>query len=256
MVDTHCHLYLPEFDADHEAMMQRAFDKNIDTFLLPNVEAATIPSMLNLVEKYPHSCFPMMGLHPCSVKENWKEEVAAIHEYLFDRPSIKFYGIGETGLDYYWSKEFLSQQKENFQLHIDWAKELSLPVIIHSRESTDDCIEMIRKNKSERLRGIFHCFSGNAEQATQITGLGFYLGIGGVVTFKNGGLDSVLNMIELDYIVLETDAPYLAPVPHRGKRNESSYLPLIAEKIAAIKKVSADEVAAITTSNAKHLFMY
>ncbi len=256
MVDTHCHLYLPEFDADRDAMLQRALDKNVDTFFLPNVDAATIERLLSLSAAFPSTCFPMIGLHPCSVKDNWKEENAIIEEYLFGTPSLKFYGIGETGLDYYWSKDFVTQQKENFQLHINWAKELSLPVIIHSRNSTDDCIDLIRKNKSDSLRGIFHCFSGDIDQARQITGLGFYLGIGGVITFKNGGLDRVLNMIDLDQVVLETDAPYLAPVPYRGKRNESSYLPLIAGKIAAIKQVSLDEVIDITTSNAKKLFAY
>lgn len=256
MVDTHCHLYLPEFDADRDAMLQRALDSDVDAFFLPNVDAATIDRLLSLAAAFPSTCFPMMGLHPCSVKDNWKEEIAIIEEYLFGKTSLKFHGIGETGLDYYWSKDFVAQQKENFQLHINWAKELLLPVIIHSRDSTDDCIDMIRKNKSDNLHGIFHCFSGDLEQARQITGLGFYLGIGGVVTFRNGGLDRVLNMIDLDHLVLETDAPYLAPVPYRGKRNESSYLPLIAGKIAAIKQVSIDAVVAITTSNAKKLFAY
>ncbi|MBK9729684.1 MAG: TatD family hydrolase [Chitinophagaceae bacterium] len=256
LIDTHCHLYLPEFDADRDAMMQRAMHTGVDGFFLPNVESGTIERMLDLRATYREKCFPMMGLHPCSVKEDWKEELKIIEDYLFRKPELQFRGIGETGLDFYWDKTFMPQQKENFQLHIDWAKELELPIIIHSRDATDACIEMIRENKSEKLSGIFHCFSGDLNQAQQIIELGFYLGIGGVVTFKNGGLDKVLEQLDLSHLVLETDAPYLAPVPHRGKRNESSYLPLIAEKIGIIKNLSTEEVASITTSNAKQVFAY
>ncbi|HUM48108.1 MAG TPA: TatD family hydrolase, partial [Chitinophagales bacterium] len=175
-------------------------------------------------------------------------------EYFFHQPEIKFWGIGETGLDYYWDKTFISTQKENFQLHIEWAKELKLPIIIHSRDATDDCIEMISKNKDERLTGIFHCFSGTLEQAKQIESLGFYLGIGGVLTFKNSGLDKVMEQLDLSHIVLETDSPYLAPAPHRGKRNESSYLKLVAEKLSAVKNLPLEEVAVITSANAKKVF--
>ncbi|MEP7128180.1 MAG: TatD family hydrolase [Chitinophagales bacterium] len=256
LIDTHCHLYLPEFDADRDAMIHRAMHAGVDAFFLPNIESATIKSMLDLTATYREKCFPMMGLHPCSVKENWKEEINNIEDYLFRKPELQFRGIGETGLDYYWDKTFVPQQKENFQLHIDWAKELQLPIIIHSRDATDDCIEMIRENKSEKLNGIFHCFSGDLNQAKQIIELGFYLGIGGVVTFKNGGLDKVLEQLDLNRIVLETDSPYLAPVPHRGKRNESSYLRLIAEKISTLKNISTEEVASVTTSNANQLFEF
>jgi len=195
----------------------------------------------------------MMGLHPCSVKENWETEIGEIENSLFDKKH-KWYGIGETGLDYYWDKTFIEKQKENFQQHIDWAKQLQLPIIIHSRDALDDCIEMIRKNKNENLRGIFHCFSGTTEQANQIMELDFYLGIGGVVTFKNGGLDKVLSEIPMDYTVLETDSPYLAPVPFRGKRNESGYLKYVVKKISEIKNISEEEVATITTRNAEKVF--
>lgn len=195
-----------------------------------------------------------MGLHPCSVKENWHDEVKKIENRLFGVSPIKYYGIGETGLDFYWDQAFIKQQKENFQIHIEWARALHLPIIIHSREATDACIEMIEENKTSALRGIFHCFSGSLEQAHRIIDLGFYLGIGGVVTFKNSGLDKVVEQLDLKHLVLETDSPYLAPVPHRGKRNESSYLNIIAEKIATIKNTKLEEVAAITSFNADKVF--
>lgn len=256
LIDTHCHLYLPEFDSDRSAMLQRALEAGIEAFFLPNVDVATIDSMLQLAASFPDECFPMMGLHPCSVNDNWQSEIAAIEDQLFKQSQVKYWGVGETGLDFYWDKTFIPKQQENFQLHIDWAKTLGLPIIIHSRNATDECIATIRKNKSGKLRGIFHCFSGNLEQAQQIIDAGFYLGIGGVATFKNGGLDSVLDKIDLSHIVLETDAPYLAPVPYRGKRNESSYLKLIAEKVSLIVEKSVEDVAAITTSNARQLFGY
>ncbi len=254
LTDTHCHLYLSEFDADRSAMVARAFSAGITKAYLPNVDASTIDPLLSLCAAYPENYMPLMGLHPCSVKENWKDEVRKIENQLFGKSGIKYWGIGETGLDFYWDQAFVDQQKENFQLHIDWAKTLRLPIIIHSREATDACIELIDKNKSSDLHGIFHCFSGSLEQAHRIIDLGFYLGIGGVVTFKNSGLDKVVEQIDLKHLVLETDAPYLAPVPHRGKRNESSYLTLVAERIAIIKNTSVAEVAAITTGNANQVF--
>jgi len=254
MIDTHCHLYLTEFDADSDAMMERAFRASVEKFFLPNIDSSSIAPMLSLCGKYAGKCYPMMGLHPCSVKENWKEEILLAEEYLFKRDEQKFWGIGETGLDYFWDRTFVTEQKENFQVHIDWAKQLKLPLIIHSREATDDCISMVAKNKDAHLSGIFHCFSGTVEQALQIIELGFYLGIGGVVTFKNSGLDKVIDQLDLEHVVLETDSPYLAPVPYRGKRNESSYLALVAEKIAAIKKTSRAEVSAITSKNAGDVF--
>ena len=195
-----------------------------------------------------------MGVHPCSVKENWKEELEAAENFLLHQTETKFYGIGETGLDFYWDKNFIEQQKENFQQHIEWAKQLRLPIIIHSRDALDECIYMIQKNHDKSLAGIFHCFSGTLEQAKQIMEMDFYLGIGGVVTFKNGGLDKVLPEISMHHIVLETDSPYLAPVPFRGKRNESSYLKFVVKKISEIKNISEEEVANITTNNAEKVF--
>lgn len=254
LTDTHCHLYLPEFDSDRVQMMDRAISAGVDQFFLPNVDTGTIDSMLNLCSTYRGRCFPMMGLHPCSVKENWQQEILTIEENLFKRSDIRFMGIGETGLDFYWDKTFIEAQRENFKRHIAWATELELPLIIHSRDAMDACIQMISEHKSAALRGIFHCFSGTKEQAEEIINLGFLLGIGGVVTFKNAGLDQVLESIDLRHVVLETDSPYLAPVPNRGKRNESSYLPLIAARVAAIKNSSAEEVASITSANAKQLF--
>jgi TatD DNase family protein len=254
MIDTHCHLYLPEFDADRDEIIARAMRAGVEKFFLPNIDSSSITSMLSLSEKYSEKCYPMMGLHPCSVKENWEDEVLLAEKYLFKRDDLKFWGIGETGLDYYWDRTFVAEQKENFQVHIDWAKQLKLPLIIHSRESTDDCISMVANIKDDHLRGIFHCFSGTIEQALQIIELGFYLGIGGVVTFKNSGLDKVIHQLDLDHVVLETDSPYLAPVPHRGKRNESSYLRLVAERIAAIKNMTTAEVSAITSKNAEDIF--
>jgi len=253
IIDTHCHLYLPEFDDDREEMLQRAEVIGVKNFMLPNIDSSSIAPMLSLCKEHSSSCFPMMGLHPCSVKENWKTESREIERHLLDQKQ-KWYGIGETGLDYFWDKTFIDQQKENFQAHIDWAKQLRLPIIIHSRDALDDCIIMIRKNKDENLEGIFHCFSGTTEQANQIMELGFYLGIGGVVTFKNSGLDKVLEEISLSHVVLETDSPYLSPVPFRGKRNESSYLKFVVRKISEIKKIPEEEIAEITTRNAKKVF--
>jgi len=253
LIDTHCHLYLPEFDDDREEMLRRADEIGVKNFMLPNIDSSSIESMLSLCKEHASSCFPMMGLHPCSVKESWKTENREIENHLFDRKQ-KWYGIGETGLDFFWDKTFIDQQKENFQQHIDWAKQLHLPIIIHSRDALDDCIAMIRKNKDENLAGIFHCFSGTVEQANQIMDLGFYLGIGGVVTFKNSGLDKVMEEISLSRVVLETDSPYLSPVPFRGKRNESSYLKFVVKKISELKKIPEEEIAEITTRNAQKVF--
>ncbi|MBA3647260.1 MAG: TatD family hydrolase [Chitinophagales bacterium] len=253
-IDTHTHLYLPEFDHDRDEMVQRAIDSGVQKFFLPNIDSSTIQSLFALAAENPDRFFPMVGLHPCSVKENWSTEILIIKETLFKLNQSAIYGIGETGLDYYWDKIFIEEQQENFQLHIDWAMQLDLPVIIHSRDALNDCISIIQKNRNEKLRGIFHCFSGNVEQAQQITDIGFYIGIGGVLTFKNSGLDKVAEQIDLKHIVLETDAPYLAPVPFRGKRNESSYITRIAEKMASIKSSTVESIAEITTANARKLF--
>lgn len=251
LIDTHTHIYLEEFDEDREEMIQRALDSGVEQFFLPNIDSSSITRMLDLEEAYPGRCFAMMGLHPCSVKENFKEELAIVREWLDERP---FCAVGEIGIDLYWDKTFLEQQKEAFLIQVDWAKELGVPIVIHSREATDILIELVEQAKDERLTGVFHCFSGTEEQARRIIGLGFYLGIGGVVTFKNAGLDKVMEKAGLEHVVLETDSPYLAPVPRRGKRNESAYVRLVAEKLAAIKGISFREVAEVTTKNAERLF--
>ena len=253
LIDTHCHLYLHEFDVDQEEMLQRAYEAGVTKFFLPNIDSSSINSMLVLSNDHLQQCYPMMGLHPCSVKENWDSEIRIIEEWLLKK-EMKWYGIGETGLDYYWDKTFIPQQKKNFQKHIDWSKQLQLPIIIHSRDALDDCIDMIQESKDEKLSGIFHCFSGSVEQAKRIADLDFYLGIGGVVTFKNGGLDKVLTEIDLSHMVLETDSPYLAPVPFRGKRNESSYLKYVVKKISEVKNISEEDAASITTRNAEKVF--
>lgn len=251
LIDTHTHLYLEQFDEDRDEMIQRALDSGVEQFFLPNIDSSSITKMLELEGAYPGRCFAMMGLHPCSVKENFEEELAIVRDWLDERP---FCAVGEIGIDLYWDKTFLEQQKEAFRLQAEWAKELGLPIVLHSREATDILIGLVEEAKDERLRGVFHCFSGTEEQARRVTELGFFLGIGGVLTFKNAGLDKVMEKIGLEHVVLETDAPYLAPVPYRGKRNESAYVRLVAEKLAAIKGVSFREVAETTSRNAEQLF--
>lgn len=253
-IDTHTHLYLPEFDEDRNAVMRRTLDAGVEKILLPNIDSTSNTGLFSLVKQYPENCFAMMGLHPCSVKENWEDELDNCRSYLFDSDRTMFYGIGEIGLDYYWDKSFVKEQHECLRLQLSWAKQLQLPVSIHSRDATDDCIKLVAEEKTNELSGVFHCFSGSLEQAQKIIALGFYLGIGGVVTFKNGGLDKILTPIDLENIVLETDSPYLAPVPHRGKRNESSYIKLVAQKIADIKSITVEEVERISTENALRVF--
>ena len=252
LIDTHCHLYLEEFSSDRMEVIKRAEEAGVKKFLLPNIDSSSVDAMLQLAKDH-SNCLPMMGLHPCSVNENWKIEIANTEKWLFEKDTT-WYGIGETGLDYYWDKTFIPTQKENFRQHIDWAKQLRLPIIIHSRDALDDCIEMIGKNKDENLQGIFHCFSGTMQQAQRIMDLDFYMGIGGVITFKKAGLAELVTEIPLRYLVLETDSPYLAPVPFRGKRNESSYLKFIVSKMAEVKKQTAEEIAEITTANARKIF--
>lgn len=251
VIDTHTHLYSDEFAADQEMMIKRVREAGIGRVLMPAIDASTHEKMLELERKHPDLCLSMMGLHPTSVKENYEEELR-VAEGHFQRG--KFIAVGETGLDFYWDLTFREQQFDAFRRQIDWALQYDLPVVIHSRNSTDECIEVIREKQNGKLRGVFHCFSGDAEQARKITELGLYLGIGGVLTFKNSGLDKVLAGVDLAHLVLETDAPYLAPVPYRGKRNESAYIIYVAEKLAGVKGVPVEEVAEVTTVNAKKLF--
>jgi TatD DNase family protein len=247
-IDTHAHLYLPEFDAERDLVIQRALEKGVQRILMPAIDRVTHPLMLATEAQWP-CCTAMIGLHPCSVKEDYNEELEVVKSFLKER---SFIAVGEIGLDFYWSTSFLQQQYEAFEMQIQWAKQHDLPVVVHSRNAIDECIDVLSHHPG--LRGVFHCFTGNRAQAERIFELGFYIGIGGVVTYKNAGLDAVVAAIRLEAVVLETDAPYLAPLPYRGKRNESSYLPLIAEKLALVTGHTIAEVAAITTQNAGKLF--
>ena len=251
MIDTHCHLYLDDFDADRPAIIERANTESVGRFYLPAIDSSIITRMLKMEEDYPGQCFAMMGLHPCSVKENFEEELQIAEQWLARR---KFAAVGETGLDFYWDKTFTAQQYTAFRTQVGWAKKYNIPVVIHSRQSTPECIDVIKEMHDTSLTGIFHCFGGSLEEAQQITELGFYLGIGGVLTYKNSGLAGVIEKLPLDNIVVETDAPYLTPVPFRGKRNESAYLKYVVQKIAELKNISIEEVAEITTANANKLF--
>jgi TatD DNase family protein len=250
-IDTHTHLYSEEFNQDRFDKITEAISQGVNAFYMPNVDSSSIDGMLQVEQKFPTQCFPMMGLHPCSVKENYKEELEIVHKWLNSR---KFVAIGEIGMDLYWDKTFVKEQEIAFIQQINWALEYNYPIVIHCRQAFDEIYSVLQSLK-KLPNGIFHCFSGDVEQANKILSLGnFKLGIGGVVTFKNSGLDKVVEQIDLKYLVLETDAPYLAPAPHRGKRNESSYIPLIAQKIADIKNISLQEIATITSKNANDIF--
>jgi TatD DNase family protein len=249
--DTHTHLYLEEFDQDRREVMEKASGAGVKYMMLPNIDSTSISTMLALADEFPGNCFPMMGLHPTSVKENFRDELAIVEEQLQER---KFYGIGECGIDLYWDKTFAKEQEYVFRHHIELALSYNLPLIVHIRESFNEVIRILRDVNKPDLRGIFHCFSGSPEQAKQATGLGFSLGLGGVITFKNNRMQETLKHVDLKHLVLETDAPFLAPMPYRGKRNDPSYIPLIAEKVAEIKGISVEEVARNTTENARELF--
>jgi TatD DNase family protein len=251
LIDTHCHLYSAGFEADIAAVIERAEKEGVTQFYLPAVDSESTAAMLALETRFPGKCIAMMGLHPCSVKDNVEQELKLVQDWLAKR---SFAAVGEIGLDYYWDKTFVQQQAEAFHRQIEWALHYRLPIVIHSRDSTEDCITIVREHQKGSLRGIFHCFGGSLEEANKIIDAGFYLGIGGVLTYKNTQLRDVLKEVSLDHIVLETDAPYLAPVPFRGKRNESSYLKYVLETLAQVKGMSKEEVAAITTANAKKVF--
>lgn len=250
IIDTHTHLYLEDFQADIEDVLTHAQAEGVTRFYLPNVDSSTIDDLLKLEQKHPE-CIAMMGLHPCSVKENVADELKLVEEWLRKRP---FAAVGEIGLDYYWDKTFVAEQKDAFRKQINWALELNLPIVIHSRDSMQDCIDLVKEQQNGKLRGIFHCFGGSLEEAKQIMDLGFLMGIGGVVTYKKSGLVEVLPSIPLEYLVLETDAPYLTPVPFRGKRNEPSYLKYVVTKMADAMNIPVEEIAAQTTRNAQKLF--
>ncbi|MBC6490588.1 TatD family hydrolase [Flavihumibacter stibioxidans] len=251
LIDTHCHLYVEEFRNDIAEVLEKARGAGVKRFYLPAIDSSEHEAMLSLEAAYPGECLSMMGLHPCYVKENYEEELRLVEDWLAKR---KFAAVGEIGLDFYWDRTYEVQQYEVFRRQIELAKHYRLPIAIHSRNSTQECINEVKAAQDGNLRGVFHCFSGSYELAREVVKTGLYLGIGGVVTYKNAGLPAVLEKLGLENIVLETDAPYLTPVPFRGKRNESSYLVYVVEKLAEIYKVSPEEVAAVTTANAEKLF--
>jgi len=250
-IDTHAHLYSTPLKENIEGIMKNAMNNGIDTIIMPAIDSSTLEAMLEVEVGYPENCMAMMGLHPCSVKENVKEELAIIETQLQKR---KFIAIGEIGLDYYWDKTFMTQQMEAFQIQMQWALDYKLPIAIHTRNAMGETIEAVKPFAQKGLRGIFHCFSGSKESAEQIISMGFHLGLGGVLTYKNAGVAEAIKDIPMEWLVLETDAPYLSPVPYRGKTNEPSYMIQVAMKLAEIKNLPLHEVASITTNNAEKLF--
>lgn len=251
-IDTHAHLYHKQFESDREAMLKRAVDSGVTKLFLPNIDAESEDSMHALVQAHPELCFPMMGLHPCSVGEDNSADLARIEALL---RKGGYCAVGEIGIDLHWDKTWLVQQQQVFRQHVRWAKEFDLPIVIHCRQSFEETIAIVEEENGTDLRGVFHCFTGSAADAERIVALGdFYLGIGGVISFPRGGLFETMQVVGAEHCVLETDAPYLAPVPHRGKRNESSYIPLVAAKLAEATGRTVEEIAHITTSNAEKLF--
>lgn len=251
-IDSHTHLYSESFEEDRDDMIKRALDAGVRKMLLPNIDVDSIEGMLDLELRFPENCFPMMGLHPTSVKEDWEAQLKVIEQQLFSR---KFIAIGEIGIDLYWEKTFKDQQIAAFIRQIEWAKQLQIPIVIHARDSFPEIFEILDQHNDDRLKGVFHCFTGTIEDAKKIQGYGgFLFGIGGVVTFKKSGLDEVVRQLPLNELILETDSPYLSPSPNRGKRNESAYIPFIADKLSDIFEVSIEEIAKATTENAEKLF--
>ncbi len=251
LIDTHAHIYSNEFNHDLELVIRRAHDEGIKKILIPNVDKETIPQVINLKNKFPQTCYPMIGIHPTSINENYQQELNAVNEYL---QKHKFIAIGEIGIDLYWDKTFIEEQKKAFAQQIQWAKQYNLPIAIHCRNAFNETMEVLLDNNNKDVKGVFHSFSGNIEQAQKVISLGFKIGVSGVVTFKNSGQDKVIAQIPLEHLLLETDAPYLTPAPFRGKRNESAYISIIAKKIAELKNITFEEVAEITTKNTLELF--
>lgn len=251
LIDTHAHLYSEDFLHDIDAVLQRAYDNDVKKIILPNIDSGTVKRLIDLADAYPHLCYPLMGLHPRSIGTDYKEELEAVEYWLGKR---EFFGIGEIGIDLYWDRSYQTEQFDAFRYQLQLAKSYNLPVVIHERESFNEIFSIVKEEQNGNLKGIFHCFNGNNEEASKIADLGFSIGIGGVVTFKNNNLPEVLKKISLENIVIETDAPYLAPVPKRGKRNESAYLVYIAQTLSRVFDVSVNEVAEITTENSRKLF--
>ncbi len=250
-IDTHAHLYSSPLNENRELIIQNAINNGIDTIIMPAIDSDTLESMLELEAAYPNNCIAMMGLHPCSVKDNVQQELDIVEAQLKKR---KFIAIGEIGLDYYWDKTFIQQQIEAFTIQMQWALEKQLPIVIHTRNAMGETIEAVKPFAKKGLRGIFHCFSGSQESAQQIISMGFHLGLGGVLTYKNAKVAEAIKEIPMSHLVLETDAPYLSPVPYRGKTNEPAFMIEVAKKLAEIKNIPLQEVAAITTNNAKEVF--
>ncbi|MCX2740786.1 TatD family hydrolase [Pontibacter anaerobius] len=251
LVDSHAHIYSEKFDADRAEAMERAQQEGVSKIYMPNIDHTSIDAMLEAEEKYKGACIPMMGLHPTSVDKDFERELYLVEEWLSKRP---FAAVGECGIDLYWDKTFLPQQQEALKVQVELAKKYKLPIVLHNRDSFNETYEIISAAQDGTLTGIFHCFSGTLEEAEKVKELGFIMGIGGVATFKNGGLDKVLPHVQLEDLVLETDCPYLAPTPHRGKRNEPVYLPLIAQRVAELLQKPVEEVAEKTTANSLNLF--
>ena len=252
MIDTHAHIYASEFDDDRDQVVERALAQGIEKILLPNIDLESIQPMLQTEANYPDICRSMMGLHPCYVDGDYENTLKIIHNW-FEKHS--FIAVGEIGIDLYWDKTYKNEQEKAFVTQLNWAKEMKLPAVIHTRDSIKETLELLEQVQDGSLSGVFHCFGGDIEQAKAINGLGFHLGLGGVSTFKNGGMDKVIPELDLSYVVLETDCPYLAPVPHRGKRNEPAYISLVAKKVADLRDVTYEEVIALTTKNSKSLFL-
>ncbi len=250
-IDTHAHIYSDQFKPDLIDALTRSEDFNVKKIFMPNIDHASIDAMMEVEMKSPAKYIAMMGLHPCSVKRDFEKELYGVESWLNKR---KFAALGEVGTDLYWDKSFWAEQQEAFKIQVQWAKKFNLPLVIHCRESINETIELLKPFVDGNLTGIFHCFSGTKEQAETIAEMNFYLGLGGVATFKNSGLDKVIPALDLNWIVLETDSPYLAPVPHRGKRNEPAYIPLIAQRVCELKKVAPDELQKTTTANAMKIF--
>lgn len=251
LIDSHTHLYLPEFDDDREAVISRALDKDVAKMLLPNINMESLEQVIKMSDDYPGICYPMTGIHPTSIREDYMQQLKAVTDNI---KKHNFIAIGEIGIDLYWDKSFIKEQETAFREQLRIAKKEKLPVVIHSRESIEEIINILDDEGTDGLEGVFHSFTGNIEQAREVIKRGFFIGVGGIVTFKNSGLDKIIESLELENIILETDSPYLAPVPMRGKRNESSYLLHIAEKLAEIKKLPLKEIAKVTTANSINLF--
>lgn len=251
LIDTHSHIYSTDFIHDLDEVIQRAYSNDVKKIVLPNIDSSSVKNLLDLADTYPHICIPLMGLHPTSVNHDYQEELQVVEYWLKKR---KFYGIGEIGIDLYWDKSFLEEQTHAFRFQLDLARQYKLPVVVHVRDSFDEVYNVLKEMQDDQLTGVFHSFTGTLEQANRVIDLGFKIGVGGIVTFKKSGLDQIVRQIDPCNLVIETDAPYLTPVPFRGKRNESSYLVYIAQKIADLHQVTVGEIAKITTENARKLF--